>query len=724
MYSLVEIGILNAITATALAIVVWLISCVVRRPAVVHALWVLVLLKLVTPPIVEIPVGLRLERLASLTQADEAPTPVATRPRDAPSAKTPVVVPAGNTGALELEEGTHAPSHVSAGRRMTQPSPLALPTASARMPRWIGFSISVLFWVWAAGSITWCVVQGLRIALFARLSSTARLASEEIQRQAKQLAQKLGLRRVPKIWVLDATMSPVLSAVGSRARVIFPAELLDRVDTDARATLLTHELAHYYRGDHWVRLIEFVVTGLFWWHPVVWIARREIEVAEEHCCDAWVVSQFPDQPRCYAEALLDTIDFLSEDHPLIAPIASGLGQVPFLRERIRLIMLGVAPKSMSGTTRLAVLTAAAIFLPLGPQLFEGAIRRADAAMARSSSIRLDSGATSFHRDPAVSAALAATTGPPAVSRPIEPTAPEPSIDDLADPAILATSPWAIVNSPDGRFQAIAKADGELTLRDTFHRRSSDLSEYKISSIAFAAHRDLLVVGSSDSTVYVFDCASGELVIQFAGHQAGVGSVAVSLDGRFVVSGSRDGQVKLWDIDHESEVASRVPAQTSSINCVRFSPDGRLLAIASGDWLTSTEGTVVLWDLRGGTVKQQFTAPSPIAAVAFDADQLLAAEWGGRTMILDLESGASAETAHVSKDTVSAAAFAADAQTLLRAAVHGEPVSETTPEWFQQMDRDRDGQLAWSEFAGPRGTFRKLDADADELVTRAEVGTIQ
>ena len=28
---------------------------------------------------------------------------------------------------------------------------------------------------------------------------------------------------------------------------------------------------------------------LFWWHPVVWWARREIEAAEEACCDAWVV---------------------------------------------------------------------------------------------------------------------------------------------------------------------------------------------------------------------------------------------------------------------------------------------------------------------------------------------------------------------------------------------------------------------------------------------------
>ena len=80
---------------------------------------------------------------------------------------------------------------------------------------------------------------------------------------------------------------------------------------------------------------------------------------------------------------------------------------------------------------------------------------------------------------------------------------------------------------------------------------------------------------------------------------------------------------------------------------------------------------------------------------------------------------------IGKDTVSAASFAADAQSMLLAAANGEQSPATTPSWFQEMDRDRDGQLAWNEFQGPRGTFRKLDVDADEVVTREELGaTIQ
>ncbi|HUG67849.1 MAG TPA: cytochrome D1 domain-containing protein, partial [Pirellulaceae bacterium] len=185
------------------------------------------------------------------------------------------------------------------------------------------------------------------------------------------------------------------------------------------------------------------------------------------------------------------------------------------------------------------------------------------------------------------------------------------------------------------------------------------------------HRDLLAAGSSDSSVYLFDCASGDPVATLTGHKSAVGSVAVSLDGRYVVSGSRDGAVKLWDIDYELEIPNRIPIQSSAINCVRFSPDGRLLAIASGDWLTSGAGTIVLWDLRGGMTKQQFDVASPVGAVAFGAGQLITAEWNGRTTTWDLRSGAVNASATISKDTVSAASFAADAQSMLLAAAGEE-----------------------------------------------------
>ena len=93
---------------------------------------------------------------------------------------------------------------------------------------------------------------------------------------------------------------------------MLPEALWEQLDPKQRDALLVHELAHIRRADHGGAVIELLVTGLFWWHPVVWWARHELREAEEQCCDAWVVRALPKYSKAYATALLDTIDFLSD----------------------------------------------------------------------------------------------------------------------------------------------------------------------------------------------------------------------------------------------------------------------------------------------------------------------------------------------------------------------------------------------------------------------------
>ena len=56
MQTMLEIGLSNAVMALALALVAAGIGLFSPRPAVRHTLWLLVLLKLVTPPMLSIPV--------------------------------------------------------------------------------------------------------------------------------------------------------------------------------------------------------------------------------------------------------------------------------------------------------------------------------------------------------------------------------------------------------------------------------------------------------------------------------------------------------------------------------------------------------------------------------------------------------------------------------------------------------------------------------------------
>ena len=84
MTSLFEIGLTNAALAGLLAIVVWLVTRVWRHPAFVHALWVIVLVKLITPPIVTVPWpsadGAADSTIATIREGQESSRPAASTP--------------------------------------------------------------------------------------------------------------------------------------------------------------------------------------------------------------------------------------------------------------------------------------------------------------------------------------------------------------------------------------------------------------------------------------------------------------------------------------------------------------------------------------------------------------------------------------------------------------------------------------------------------------------
>src|SRR5262249_42758266 len=160
--------------------------------------------------------------------------------------------------------------------------------------------------------------------------------------QAQRLANRLELDRCPSVWMVPGPIAPLVWAMGGRARIFFPAELLERLDEKGRAALLVHELAHVRRRDHWVRWLEFLAVGLYWWYPPVWWMRRQLQAAEEECCDALVVGELPGTARTYATALLDTLDFLAEARLALPPVASGMGRMHDLQRRLAMIM-GVAP---------------------------------------------------------------------------------------------------------------------------------------------------------------------------------------------------------------------------------------------------------------------------------------------------------------------------------------------------------------------------------------------
>jgi WD40 repeat protein len=141
----------------------------------------------------------------------------------------------------------------------------------------------------------------------------------------------------------------------------------------------------------------------------------------------------------------------------------------------------------------------------------------------------------------------------------------------------------------------------------------------VTSIAFSPDGQMLVSGSSDNSVKLWDVRVGRLVRSLEGHRAGVNAVAFSPDNKTIASASDDKTIKLWDA-LTGRLLRTLEGHTDKVNSVAFSPNGRMLASGSADsWVN-------LWDANSGRLNRQLEGVSSNAlAVAFSPDgSLLAA----------------------------------------------------------------------------------------------------
>ncbi|MEW5855864.1 MAG: caspase family protein, partial [Cyanobacteriota bacterium] len=85
---------------------------------------------------------------------------------------------------------------------------------------------------------------------------------------------------------------------------------------------------------------------------------------------------------------------------------------------------------------------------------------------------------------------------------------------------------------------------------------------------------------------------------FFGHEGGVNSVAFSPDGQMIISGSGDKTVRLWN-RQGNPIGQPFKGHQDSVRSVAFSPDGQMIVSGSGD------KTVRLWDRQGNPIGQPF-----------------------------------------------------------------------------------------------------------------------
>ncbi|PQE14247.1 vegetative incompatibility HET-E-1 protein [Rutstroemia sp. NJR-2017a BVV2] len=140
----------------------------------------------------------------------------------------------------------------------------------------------------------------------------------------------------------------------------------------------------------------------------------------------------------------------------------------------------------------------------------------------------------------------------------------------------------------------------------------------IRSVAFSHNSKLLASASDDTTIKVWDTATGSLQQTLEGHSGSVRSVAFSHDSKLLVSASVDTTIKVWDTATGS-LQQTLEGHSDWVRSVAFSHDSKLLASASDD------KTIKIWDTAIGSLQQTLEGHSEwIRSVAFSHDSKLLA----------------------------------------------------------------------------------------------------
>ena len=117
----------------------------------------------------------------------------------------------------------------------------------------------------------------------------------------------------------------------------------------------------------------------------------------------------------------------------------------------------------------------------------------------------------------------------------------------------------------------------------------------VNAVAISPDGKCILSGSSDSKIKIWDIVSGEELRSLDAHGKSVRAIDVSPNGLFFVSGSIDGTVSVWERSSGNELR-KLLGHEGAINDVKFSPDGSRIATCGQD------KTIRLWNTKSGDLE--------------------------------------------------------------------------------------------------------------------------
>lgn len=125
------------------------------------------------------------------------------------------------------------------------------------------------------------------------------------------------------------------------------------------------------------------------------------------------------------------------------------------------------------------------------------------------------------------------------------------------------------------------------------RREKALIKLLCYAIRVFSEDEAFCITSYENKLQVWNLIKKKQEANLEGNSYTIETVAISNCNSFVVSGSSDSTIRVWNLHDEQQEAAVLQGHASSVNCIAITRNEKLLVSGSGS-LSSKDNTIRIW----------------------------------------------------------------------------------------------------------------------------------